>query len=410
MVLFARTSLKAASRVFLVLEELLPISLGAPHWTTGRIWVLRLGYYKLTRPKVKADDWIWFIDHSIQIGTQKCLVILGIRLCDLPEPGECLKHEDLEPIDIIPVDESNKQIVCQQLEANVEKTGVPRAIVKDDGSDLTGGATLFCEQHSETSTIYDIKHKTARLLKRRLEKDARWSEFNRHAGQTKLQVLQTELAFLVPPTLRSKARYMNLEPLIRWGRETLAILDAPPPEVLAHCTEKRLREKFCWLLDYRQAITDWSELLALITTTEQFVRSQGLYYGASEEVAEQLQPLVTNDTTESLYDELVAFVKTESSKAHPGERLPGSTEVLESCFGKLKALEGDQCKSGFTGLLLSIGAIVAKTTTEVVHKALESTKTNDVIDWCKKKLGQTVHSKRKQAYEPQKRRKRNGTI
>lgn len=408
LVLFARTSLRAASRVFLVIDELLPISLGTPHWTTGRLWVLRLGYYKLTRPKQKADDWAWLVDHSIQIGTQKCLVILGIRLCNLPEAGECLKHEDLEPIDIIPVDESNKQIVCQQFEMNIEKTGVPRVIVKDDGSDLTGGATLFCERHSETSTIYDIKHKTARLLKSRLEKDSRWSEFNRHAGQTKLQMLQTELAFLVPPTLtHSKARYMNLEPLVRWGRKTLAILDAPPPEVLAHCSEQRLREKLNWLLDYRQSITDWSELLALLTTAEKFVRSQGLYYGASEEVAEQLEPLVTNDTSQSLCDELVTFVKTESAKARPGERLPGSTEVLESCFGKLKALEGDQCKSGFTGLLLSLGAIVAKTSTEVIQAALESTKTKDVLDWCQTKLGKSVQSKRQQAYKSQKPRNKN---
>jgi hypothetical protein len=31
------------------------------------------------------------IDHSIQIGTCKCLVILGIRLSDLPE-GRALCH------------------------------------------------------------------------------------------------------------------------------------------------------------------------------------------------------------------------------------------------------------------------------------------------------------------------------
>jgi hypothetical protein len=39
-----------------------------------------------------------------------------------------------------------------------------------------------------------------------------------------------------------------------------------------------------------------------------------------------------------------------------GERLPGTTEVLESCFGKLKGLEDGQSKSGFTGLVLSLGA------------------------------------------------------
>jgi hypothetical protein len=56
----------------------------APSWYTGRFWLMRLGYYKLHRPKTQAEDWIWIVDHSVQIGVEKCLVILGIRLKDLP--------------------------------------------------------------------------------------------------------------------------------------------------------------------------------------------------------------------------------------------------------------------------------------------------------------------------------------
>ena len=29
-----------------------------PHATTGRMWLLRLGYYKLHAPLEQADDWI----------------------------------------------------------------------------------------------------------------------------------------------------------------------------------------------------------------------------------------------------------------------------------------------------------------------------------------------------------------
>src|SRR5262249_25609608 len=65
----------------------------APSWYTGRLWLLRVGYYKLTRPKEQAPDWVWIIDHTVQMGVQKCLVILGIRLSVLPPPGTCLRHE-----------------------------------------------------------------------------------------------------------------------------------------------------------------------------------------------------------------------------------------------------------------------------------------------------------------------------
>ena len=104
----------------------LQLALDVPTWHTGRLWLLRLGYYKLTRSKEQADDWVWIADHTVQIGAEKCLVILGIRLSDLPSVGQCLSHRDVEPIALLPVEKSNKDVVYQQLEANIGKTGVPR--------------------------------------------------------------------------------------------------------------------------------------------------------------------------------------------------------------------------------------------------------------------------------------------
>jgi hypothetical protein len=63
-------------------------------------------------------------------------------------------------------------------------------------------------------------------------------------------------------------------------------------------------------------------------------------------------------TAIELGTELIRFVTVESSKVRIYERLPGTTDVLESSFGKLKASEDGQSKSGFTGLVLSLGAIV----------------------------------------------------
>jgi hypothetical protein len=56
----------------------------SPHGSTGRLRLMRLGLAALTRPKAAADDRAWMIDHSIQIGRCKCLVIPGARLGELP--------------------------------------------------------------------------------------------------------------------------------------------------------------------------------------------------------------------------------------------------------------------------------------------------------------------------------------
>ncbi|MFL5243022.1 MAG: nitrilase-related carbon-nitrogen hydrolase, partial [Gemmataceae bacterium] len=83
---------RGVPRVLSVVAAASGLSLPIPHWTTGRLWLLRLGHAVLTMALDKGDDWAWLMDHSVQIGQEKCLVILGIRLRDLPKPGQCLRH------------------------------------------------------------------------------------------------------------------------------------------------------------------------------------------------------------------------------------------------------------------------------------------------------------------------------
>ena len=78
-----------------------------------------IGYYKLTKPKEKAADWVWIVDHTIQLGvekqrTQERFVILGVRLSCLPAPGQCIRHEDVEPIVLLPVKKSDGDVVWQR--------------------------------------------------------------------------------------------------------------------------------------------------------------------------------------------------------------------------------------------------------------------------------------------------------
>jgi hypothetical protein len=397
-VIQAGTSIAGASAVLAVLWPELELQGEIPHPTTGRTWLLRAGLHKLERPKAVADDWVWLADHVIQIGTQRCLMIVGVRLSELPPPGECLELKHLEPIAILPVNESNQHIVHKQLEQKAAALGAPAAILTDEGSDLTGGVRRFCQAHPKTTQYQDIVHYGARLLKRRMEKDARWKDFCTRAGQTKCQTGQTELAFLTPPTQRSKARFMNLGPLLAWSEKTLAVLDRQPAAVLQHCTAARLEEKFGWLREFRSDLQTWTEYEAISQTTFDVVRREGYGRGASGLVAEQTRALVRSEEGEILQSELIAQVVEQSSRVPAGRRVPGSTEVLESSFGSLKSLAGDQQKGGFTQLVLSYAALLGETTTELIETALEQTPWKRVQRWCDTHLGLTLQSKRVTAH------------
>lgn len=394
----AGASLRGTSRILTVLAEALGWLAPIPHWTTGRLWLLRLGHAMLTGAKEPAQDWAWLIDHSVQIGQEKCLVILGIRLRDLPPRGQCLKHTDLQEIALVPRKSWTRQEVDEVLEAAAQKTGVPRVIVDDHGVDINGGVGFFQQRHAQTVEIYDAKHKAACVLKRRLEKNARWQDFQQRVAQTRCAIQQTELAFLTPPGPRPKARFMNLGPMLQWAKNVLAVLRQPPAVVRERVRPERLQEKLGWLQDFAADVAEWSEWQRIVNVVVTFVNRHGVYQGAARRLRARLQRHPTHDSSAHLVEELLDFVAEQARRTRPGERFPGSTEVLESCFGRFKHLEKQQARGGFTSLLLGFGALLAPTTTQAIREAMAHSPTTKIFQWCKEHLGTTLFSQRKLAF------------
>lgn len=400
LVVSAATRVQGAGRAVAVMQECTGVVGESPSGSSTRLWLLRVGYYKLTRAKEQAEDWVWIVDHVVQMGVEKCLLIVGIRLSAVPVEGEYLTHADVEPIAICPVTQSNGEIVYQQLEDARKRTGVPREILSDQGSDLHKGIRQFCQAHPETSAVYDIKHKVAAVLKRELGADPAWAEFSALATQTIARVQQTALAALAPPRQRRKARYMNVAEVVVWGGHIVQYLDAAGHQQ-QEWDPQRVEQAVGWVRQYRQELEQWRQLVEVSTIVEQFVKTHGVTPDGARQLQHRLAEMGTLPRTQQVSAELLQFVRAEGAKAKPGERLVGSSEVIESIFGKWKHLEGEQVRSGLTGLVLALGAIVAHTTSEVIKQALESVPTKTVLAWCREKLGKTVQATRRTLFTTQ---------
>ena len=91
--------LRPSERALKIFWGWLGVEQPVPDWTTIRMWLMRLGVALLEEPSEEADDRVWMVDHSNQIGPEKVLVVLGVRASQLPPPGETLEHEDVARLD-----------------------------------------------------------------------------------------------------------------------------------------------------------------------------------------------------------------------------------------------------------------------------------------------------------------------
>jgi hypothetical protein len=393
-----RGSLRGSALVMTFISRLLGREPEIPSPTSVRSWLLRVGLYQLQRPLEKADDWVWIMDHTVQIGELKCFLIVGFRLGVWQQREvRTLTYSDVDLVGLWPVRTSTGEIVAGQLETAVARTGLPRLIVSDDGRDLHRGLALFQERHSPVAWIYDIKHKTASLLKGELQNDPVWTAFATQANRTKRQVYLTELAFSNPPQQRGKARYMSVDRLVGWGNKMLKWLDKPR-SVGRELAANRIIEKLGWLHTYREPLQQWTQAMQVIETVETTVRQEGYHATSEAELRERLPPAEKGSLATRLRDALLEFVSQQATLATNTERLPGSSEVLESIIGKYKTLQGEHGQFGVTSMVLAIGAFVGRLTQSIIRSALSTVTTKTLGQWEQTHLGSTIQSQRKQAF------------
>ncbi len=390
--------LRPTERVLQIVFQRLGVDQKIPNFTTVRSWLLRLGVSAIDEPVEPAEDWVWLADHSNQIGPEKALVVLGVRASELPPPGTPLTHGDVHTLMVKPAENWSKEDVADALRELIERHGAPRAMLSDNGAELVGGLQLLQNKGKKTIQLQDFKHKAANFFKAMLAKDSRFREFAVKVGQTRSAIQQTELAHLVPPTVKQKARFMNMAATLHWASVMLWLLDHPEAKSREFVTAERLEKKLGWLRGFAKELSEWCQCQWVIDVGLKLIAEEGLYAGVSARFDELVSKKLLFASSRDLASKLIEFVSTSESLLRPGERLPMSTEVLESAFALYKQLERQHSKGGFTSLIASFGALLSQHTPSSVRRHFRNTSTQAARDWIAENLGTTLASKRRQTY------------
>ena len=150
------TSFRGSARNFALLGR--HFHLSSPSYSSIRQWMLRVGLYVLQSPRENRCDWLFIIDMTLELGSRKCLVVLGISQARWQQlvqqtQGE-LSYQEMEVLGMEVMSTTKGEVIYQVLEEVTSQVGVPLQIVSDHGSDLKKGIKLYQQAHPKVLVTY----------------------------------------------------------------------------------------------------------------------------------------------------------------------------------------------------------------------------------------------------------------
>jgi hypothetical protein len=317
----------------------------------------------------------------------------------MPAPGETLQHEHVRPLLVRPGTRWKREDMAAVYAELSERHGAPRAVLCDGAVELREGAAGLKDRRGDTVVLSDFKHKAANFLEATLSRDPRFAEFQTRLGRTRAAIQQTELAYLTPPRQKPKARFMNLGATLEWAAAMLWLLDHPEAASRRWVMPERLEEKLGWLRSFADDVANWCACQQVVNQGVKFINEQGLFQGAAAALRAAIDAHLGYPASRQLGQRLLDLVSEAEGRLKPAERLPMSTEILESSFALYKQLERQHSNGGFTSLLAGFGALLTTITEKTIKQSFSRVSVKDVQQWVHEQLGPTLTSKRFAVYQ-----------
>ncbi len=364
-----------------------------PHYTTIIRWVCRLGCYLLKRPNRRQfserSPWICIADHTIQVGTNKALAILGVPLKAM-ELGRALTLKDVTVLDVVVKKSWTGEEVKKSLGKVFKKNAPPIQIVIDGAANLNKGARdVIKEMDAVCHVTYDITHFIAKLMKKKYDNCMTFLTIMKKLSLTSKQIAQTDIGYLAPPKLREKARFLNLPKTAEWFQ---MILDLP--KILRKRDQKKLLKKyFDWihkpkLEEYiNQFITD----ILNLKEAQKILKNIGISDSSYEEACTKLSDVSDNELTRPIIDKLMQELEFSKQIGVPALL---TSDLIESLFGKFKTISKPHKLFEINKLVLAIPCLCEEITLDLIERAFSKMTNKETEKWIEKYIPITLFARR----------------
>jgi hypothetical protein len=336
----ARISFRAVSRVLVLLARALGIR-KAPCAQTIINWVIRLTIVRIDAARTLrglpldqapfTNGLIWMIDISIGLGAGKILAVLALDAHHhhLVRGAPALRH--VHCIGVAVADSWTGETIAELLKRLIAQMGRPAAYLKDGGSDLHKAAALLEDDGLGSPCLDDISHAAAGMLKRTYQSHPAFEHFLSACGRASGKLKHTLLACLAPPTVRTKARFMNVHRLVTWADRVLQL--SPPGGAKRGSMLAKLRGALGGLPQCKALIKRFQGDAGALLACQEILKTRGL---GTATVA-QCEGLMDAMPTAAIRQEFRAYLghqlgtATALGLAQVG--VPISSDSIESLFG-----------------------------------------------------------------------------
>jgi hypothetical protein len=364
-----------------------------PHFTSVINWSLRLGLGLLKQVSPINKPWLAIIDHSIDIGTKKALVVLRVTVEALSKRGAAIQLKDCECIGLKIADKVNGESISLELEEIFNQAGKPSAIIKDCDATLQKGVRLWT-QSCETAipVIEDIGHVMASALKSQFEKTTDYQRFTSLTSQGANCLRQTEWAFLVPPKLRSKGRFQSISQLGTWADKMLEVFAikgrAKKGSFLA-----KLRTALPGFMQLKHFIKNFASTTKVVSQVMEILKNKGLNQTSYEQCYLLSQDLPKKSKVKKRL-QLWLQQHIEIQQQMTSLPLLVSSDIIESLFGNFKHIIERSPQADMNRTTLLIPALCGDLNEKKISQALNQARHKDLKNWEQENISYTMRKKR----------------
>lgn len=396
MVIEATVSFRAVPRLWSVLQRLGWVQLQIPHFTSVIHWTLRAGMTIFNEVRPMDEPWLAVIDCSIDIGTRKALVVLRVPLSALHQKQDAIGLRDCQCIGLKIATRWNGPLVKDALADIFGKAGRPCAIIKDGGTDIKSGVEFYREAEDAryVRVIEDVGHLAANALKAEFAKRSAFDKFLQIVRKGSARIRQTDLAWLLPPKVRTKGRFQGITEVAEWAGKLLNLMGGPGRSK-NDSEVGMLRKAFRGLSQLRAFL---EQFCATCRVTEQFLKlmkTKGLNQATGTQAKAILKQLPRDSRVRA---RLSSWINRHLhiQRGLAGGRLPllVSSDVIESLFGKFKTIIQRNPQAELNRLIYIIPLLCGVHTSAEIDRALRGCSHGQMLDKVKKTIPPTLRQQR----------------